>query len=78
MERVSLLWLLRKRKNNIIKLLLIDLLDKNVDIRRRSTINYIEEVTTESLGRYVILSYTYRLNNGKKKKKKKKKYAKKQ
>lgn len=67
-----------KKKNNIIKLLLIDLLDKNVDIRRRSTINYIEEVTTESLGRYVILSYTYRLNNGKKKKKKKKKYAKKQ
>lgn len=57
-----------ERKNNILKLVLIDLLDKNVDIYRKSTINYFEETTTESLGRYVILSYTYRLNNGKSKK----------
>lgn len=62
-----------KKKNNIVKLLLIDILDKNVDIRRRSTINYIEETISESLGRYVVLSYTYRLNNGKKKKKKSRK-----
>ncbi|MEC3905571.1 outer membrane beta-barrel protein [Tamlana sp. 2201CG12-4] len=57
-----------ERKNNIVKLLLIDLLDKNVDIYRKSTTNYFEETTTESLGRYVILSYTYRLGRGKKKK----------
>lgn len=60
-----------KKKNNILKLLFIDLLDKNVDIYRRSTINYFEETTTESLGRYVIMSYTYRLNNSKKRKGKK-------
>ena len=58
-----------KNKNNVVKLLFIDLLDKNVDIYRRSTINYFEETTTDSLGRYVILSYTYRLKNQKKRKK---------
>lgn len=60
-----------KNKNNLVKLLFIDLLDKNVDIYRRSTINYFEETTTESLGRYVIMSYTYRLGNKKKRKNKK-------
>ena len=51
-----------EKKNSIIKLVLIDLLDKNVDIYRRSTTNYFEETTSESLGRYIILSYTYKLN----------------
>lgn len=60
---------LSKDKNNICKLLLIDLLNKNVDIYRRSTTNYFEETTSESLGRYVILSYTYRLNKSPKRKK---------
>lgn len=54
-------------KNNILKLLLIDLLNKNVDVFRRSTDNFFEETIGQSLGRYVILSYTYRLNNGKRK-----------
>lgn len=55
-------------QNHIAKLVLIDLLDKNVDIYRRSTTNFFEETTSESLGRYIILSYTYRLNGGKKRK----------
>ncbi|SER06558.1 Outer membrane receptor proteins, mostly Fe transport [Hyunsoonleella jejuensis] len=59
-------------RNNILKILLIDILDKNVDIFRRSTVNYFEETTTESLGRYVILSYTYKLNGGKKQERNKK------
>ena len=59
------------RNNNIIKLVLIDLLDKNVDVFRRSTQNYFEETNLQSLGRYVVLSYTYKLNSGKRKKKKK-------
>ncbi|MEW4925319.1 hypothetical protein [Algibacter sp. 2305UL17-15] len=58
-------------KKNILKLVLIDILDKNVDIFRRSTVNYFEETTTASLGRYVILSYTYKLNGGKRRKPKK-------
>ena len=57
------------KNNNILKLVLIDLLDKNIDLYRRSTQNFFEETTSESLGRYVILSYTYRLNGYKKKKK---------
>lgn len=60
---------LSKNKKNICKLLLIDLLNKNVDVYRRSTTNYFEETTSESLGRYVILSYTYKLNSKPKKQK---------
>ncbi|MBU2939818.1 outer membrane beta-barrel protein [Lacinutrix sp. C3R15] len=53
--------------HNILKLVLIDLLDRNVDFERRSTTNYFEETTSESLGRYIILSYTYRLGSRNKK-----------
>ncbi|PQJ75637.1 outer membrane beta-barrel protein [Polaribacter gangjinensis] len=49
-------------KNHILKLVLIDLLNKNVDIFRRSTINFFEETTSQSLGRYIILSYTFKLS----------------
>ena len=51
-----------EKKNSILKLVLIDLLNENVDIYRRSTTNYFEETTSQSLGRYIILSYTYKLN----------------
>ncbi|QHI39260.1 hypothetical protein IMCC3317_46650 [Kordia antarctica] len=56
--------------NSILKLVLIDLLDKDVDIYRNSTTNFFEETTSESLGRYVVLSYTYKLNGRKKEPKK--------
>jgi len=59
------------KNNKIFKLVLIDLLNKNVDIFRRSTINFFEETTSQSLGRYIILSYTYRLNSGNRSKKSK-------
>ncbi|MDO6807386.1 hypothetical protein Q4603_02150 [Zobellia galactanivorans] len=52
-----------KQKNHVLKLLFIDLLDKNIDIYRRSTTNYFEETTSESLGRYFIVSYMHKLNN---------------
>jgi len=54
--------------HNILKLVLIDLLDRNVDFERRSTTNFFEETTSESLGRYIVLSYTYRLGSRKKQK----------
>lgn len=57
-------------KNNIVKLVFIDLLNRNIDVFRRSTLNYFEETNLQSLGRYIVFSYTYRLNNGYKKKKK--------
>ena len=62
------------KKNNIVKLVFIDLLNKNIDVFRRSTLNFFEETNLQSLGRYVVLSYTYRLNSSNKKKKKKSKY----
>lgn len=63
------------KKNNVIKLLLIDMLNKNVDVHRRSSVNYYEETITESLGMYAVVSYTYRLNNGSTKKKSKKRHS---
>ena len=58
------------KNNNIVKLVFIDLLDRNVDVFRRSTLNYFEETNLQSLGRYVVLSYTYKLNAGNKRSKK--------
>ena len=58
---------LTKNRSNLLKLVLIDLLDKNINIDRRSTINYFEETESESLGRYIILSFTHKLGGTKKK-----------
>ncbi|MBT9188161.1 outer membrane beta-barrel protein [Zobellia russellii] len=52
-----------KEKSHVLKLVLIDLLDKNIDIYRRSTTNYFEETTSDSLGRYFIVSYMHKLNS---------------
>lgn len=58
---VSVSYALTKSNNGIIKLVLIDILDKNIDIIRKSTINYFEETTNQTLGRYFILSLTVHL-----------------
>jgi hypothetical protein len=55
------------KNNNIIKVVLIDLLDKNIDVERKSTLNFFEETNLQRLGRYVVLSYTFKLNAGNKK-----------
>jgi len=56
-------YLFTKNNNAIVKLILIDILDKNVDIVRKSSINYFEETINQALGRYFIVSFTLRLNN---------------
>jgi hypothetical protein len=43
------------------------LLDKNIDVERKSTLNFFEETNLQRLGRYVVLSYTFKLNAGNKK-----------
>lgn len=48
-----------KRKNSIVKILIIDILDKNINFSRRNNVNYLEETTHQTLGRYFILSFTY-------------------
>ncbi|MEO6131372.1 MAG: outer membrane beta-barrel protein, partial [Saprospiraceae bacterium] len=42
-----------------IKLSIFDVLDENRGLSRTSDINYIEEVRTNSIGRYVMLSFVY-------------------
>ncbi|MBF8148753.1 hypothetical protein ITJ86_02520 [Winogradskyella sp. F6397] len=51
-----------------LNLVLIDFLDNNVDFEKRSTTNLFDETTSESLGHYIILSYTYRLGSRKQQK----------
>jgi len=59
-------YLFTKNNNAIVKLILIDILDKNVDIVRKSSINYFEETINQALGRYFIVSFTLRLNKNRK------------
>jgi hypothetical protein len=39
-----------------------DLLNKNTIVQRFSEMNYLREIRSNSIGRYVMLSFTYRLN----------------
>ena len=55
------------KNNNIIKVVLIDLLDKNIDVDRKSTLNFFEETNLQRLGRYLVLSYTFKINASNKK-----------
>jgi hypothetical protein len=52
-------------KNNLgeIKLSGQNLLDQNVGVSQRADVNFIEQTVTNNLGRFVMLSFTYRLNN---------------
>jgi hypothetical protein len=51
-------------KNNRATLTLrgFDLLDKNTIVNRFGELNYLREIRSNSIGRYVMLSFTYRLN----------------
>jgi hypothetical protein len=51
-----------KNNSGEIKLSVNNLLDKVLGINQTSDINYIERTTTNSLGRYFMLSFTYALN----------------
>jgi hypothetical protein len=67
-ETIPLLNLYMSRfilKNNLgeIKLSGQNLLDQNVGVSQRADVNFIEQTITNNLGRFVMLSFTYRLNN---------------
>lgn len=51
-----------KNNSGEIKLSAHNLLDKALGVNQTSDINYIERTTTNSLGRYFMLSFTYALN----------------
>jgi hypothetical protein len=52
-------------KNNMgeIKLAGNNLLNQNIGVVQRADVNFIEQTVTNNLGRFVLLSFTYRLNN---------------
>ena len=59
-----------KGKSGLLKLAVYDILNQNVGINRTSELNYIEDERVTTLGRYVMLSFTYKIRRfgGKKKK----------
>lgn len=52
-------------KNNMgeIKLTGQNLLDQNVGVSQRADVNFIEQTVTNNLGRFIMISFTYKLNN---------------
>ena len=51
-----------KKKNGFIRLYGFDILNQNKNITRQVTANSIVDTRTNRLTRYVMLSFTYRLN----------------
>lgn len=51
-----------KNKRGTLSLRGFDLLDKNNIVQRLSELNYLRQVRSNSIGRYVMLSFSYRLN----------------
>ncbi len=60
-----------KGKSGMLKLAIYDILNQNIGIKRNSELNYIEDERITTLSRYVMLSFTYKINRfgGKPKKK---------
>lgn len=51
-----------KNRSGEIKLAVNNVLDQVTGVDQTSSINYFERITTNSLGRYIMLSFTYSLN----------------
>jgi len=52
-----------KNDRGQLKLSVFDLLNENVGITRSTNVNYILEQVTQSLGRYFMIGFTYKLSN---------------
>jgi hypothetical protein len=53
---------LLKNNRGTLTLRFFDLLDQNRIVQRMSELNYLREVRSNSMGRYIMLSFTWRLN----------------
>lgn len=53
---------LLKNKRGTLMLKGFDLLDRNSIVQRFSELNYLREVRSNSIGRFIMLSFTYRIN----------------
>lgn len=61
----SVSYVLNKAKSLTVLLSALDILNKNIGLDRNSTDNYFEEVRSDVLGNYYMLSLTYSLNGNK-------------
>lgn len=52
-----------KNQKGEIKLSGQNLLNQNVGVSQRADVNFIEQTVTNNLGRFILLSFTYKLNN---------------
>ncbi len=59
---ISLSRYVLKAKSGEIKLSVVNLLDKNLGVTQSANSNYVEREIMNSLGRYVMISFTYALN----------------
>lgn len=59
-----------KGKSGLLKLSIYDILNQNIGINRSSQLNYIEDERVNTIGRYIMLSFSYKVRRfgGKKKK----------
>jgi len=53
-----------KGNRGVLSLRAIDLLDKNKGFQQVSDVNYIMQINSNTLGRYILLSFSYRLTGG--------------
>ncbi|MEA1886082.1 MAG: outer membrane beta-barrel protein [Bacteroidota bacterium] len=53
-----------KGNRGVLSLRAIDLLDKNKGFQQLSDVNYIMQINSNTMGRYILLSFSYRLTGG--------------
>ena len=51
-----------KAKRGELKFGVVNLLDKNLSVSQSASVNYLQQTTTNNLGRYLMVSFTYALN----------------
>ncbi len=64
--KASLTWYVLKNRRGRISLTAFDLLNRNIGINRNSQLNYVQEERVRSLGRHVMLNFSYSISGFKK------------
>jgi hypothetical protein len=62
MLNLSVSRFLFKAKSGELKVGVINLLDKSLSVSQSASVNYLQQTTTNNLGRYLMVSFTYALN----------------
>jgi outer membrane receptor protein involved in Fe transport len=62
MLNLSVSRFLFKAKSGELKVGVVNLLDKSLSVSQSASVNYLQQTTTNNLGRYLMVSFTYALN----------------